>query len=406
MNARAILAGAFVFVFTASAGQAIAAFVSNFASITHVSITTAHAPPPPPEPPAVRLFALADNELREEEPTDNLGAEKDAEVTSKSGENTRLLLQFDLGALPPAVTITSCELGLYMTEAPSRKSRQHELYRLTAYETTWGEGHGSPDDARPGESSWRWSARPTSWTTPGGDLAPTPTTSAATGITDNAWLTWDVLADCDTLGQRSWLVKDSAENDPEETWDVEYETRESNHFGRRPYLAVRFEHTHVPMSHIVINEFQADVEAGMESKNEWVELYNPTANTIDLTGWQLCDDSACQTLPAGTSITPQNYLVITPDESTWKHWPAVPLASRVVLDEEIGGGLGNDGDRIVLRDAGGAVVDELSYEEDMRVFDPAIPGAAAGWSLDRVAPGYDTDRALDFWTNPAPTPGQ
>jgi hypothetical protein len=38
--------------------------------------------------------------------------------------------------------------------------------------------------------------------------------------------------------------------------------------------------------HLVINEIEIN-PAGFDTENEWVELYNPTGEAVDLEGWQI-----------------------------------------------------------------------------------------------------------------------
>lgn len=60
-------------------------------------------------------------------------------------------------------------------------------------------------------------------------------------------------------------------------------------------------------SHVVINELLPHPSTG----SEWVELYNPTGQTVDLTGWQLKDaaNNTFGTMPASIAIG--SYAIIT-----------------------------------------------------------------------------------------------
>ena len=94
---------------------------------------------------------------------------------------------------------------------------------------------------------------------------------------------------------------------------------------------------------VVVNEFEAN-PAGDDSGKEWVELYNPLSHSVDLTGW------AVETTHGGTcsmrlegAIAPGGYVVFFfPDTS---------------IDNGQAGEPFNDGDSLVLVDAGGQVVD-------------------------------------------------
>lgn len=94
---------------------------------------------------------------------------------------------------------------------------------------------------------------------------------------------------------------------------------------------------------VVVNEFEAN-PAGDDSGREWVELYNPLASAVDLSGW------AVETTHGGTcsmqlegAIAPGGYAVFFfPDTSIDNGQPGEPF---------------NDGDSLVLVDASGQVVD-------------------------------------------------
>lgn len=62
----------------------------------------------------------------------------------------------------------------------------------------------------------------------------------------------------------------------------------------------------------MINEYLMAPQAGT---TEWIELYNPTTSAIDLSGLYLDDiaggGGAPKQLPAGTTIPPQGYYVLS-----------------------------------------------------------------------------------------------
>ncbi len=68
-----------------------------------------------------------------------------------------------------------------------------------------------------------------------------------------------------------------------------------------------------PAASIVINEVELNPE-GQDSGNEWVELYNPTEQTVDIGGWTIRPTSgmvSTYTIPQGTTMGPEGRLVIT-----------------------------------------------------------------------------------------------
>ena len=131
---------------------------------------------------------------------------------------------------------------------------------------------------------------------------------------------------------------------------------------------------------VVINEVLYDSEPDSKPL-EFIELYNPGALTVDLSGWRF-DEGIDFIFTNGTSIAASNFLVIAQD----------PIA----LQAEYGvsamgpwaGSLRNRGEQITLRDAGGHVIDEVDYG---RAFPwPTCPGGA---SMELIHPSFDNDIA-------------
>jgi len=162
--------------------------------------------------------------------------------------------------------------------------------------------------------------------------------------------------------------------------------------------------------YIVVNEVYYDVKChGEEGWNEWVEIYNPTDNPVDISGWKIADNGGEDTIPSSDSIPPDGFAVITPKASTWSKWPSIPSgAIKIVLESKIGNGLANDGDRVILRMPDGTEIDAISYGSDTYAFDPSVPDVAEGHSIARYPKGFDTDQASDWidlsWPNPGTNP--
>ncbi|MFN8423870.1 MAG: lamin tail domain-containing protein [Anaerolineae bacterium] len=153
---------------------------------------------------------------------------------------------------------------------------------------------------------------------------------------------------------------------------------------------------------IVINEVQANpVASGAESDFEWVELFNPGPEGVALGGWRLSDARAMTTLPE-VDIPSGGYVVVAGPRFA-ERFPNAP-GGRVTVPR-IGNGLGNSGDGLQLADAAGQVVDALSWGDNTSAFDPPIPAAPGGDSLERVPAGRDTNVAGDWIVQATPSPG-
>lgn len=136
---------------------------------------------------------------------------------------------------------------------------------------------------------------------------------------------------------------------------------------------------------------------------EWVELYNTGGVTISLAGWSLADTAGGDMLSAG-QIEPHEFVVIAASDRFSAAFPDFS-GTLIVLNGNIGNRLGNAGDRLLLRDPAGAVIDAISWGDDTGVLDPAIAAAPAGHSIERRSTALDTDSAADWIDNMHPSPG-
>lgn len=148
-----------------------------------------------------------------------------------------------------------------------------------------------------------------------------------------------------------------------------------------------------------ISELMSDpLQSGRDADFEWVELVNVGSEPVDLAGWQLADGTASTSLGEWT-VPPGGYLVV--------HGPGASLPADIAKLELplIGNGLGNTGDLLRLSAPGGDVVDEISYGDNARVFDPAPSVPGAGQTLGVTDPLADP--ASENWAiTLRPTPGE
>lgn len=107
-------------------------------------------------------------------------------------------------------------------------------------------------------------------------------------------------------------------------------------------VSVSVEMEHGQTAHLMINEFEQDPD-GSDAGNEWIELYNPTIETINLTGWVLCvPDSKDADHPLSGTISPSGFKVIT----FTKQW------------------LDNNDEWISLIDCSGSTIDKTPKKND------------------------------------------
>ncbi|MDP2705067.1 MAG: DUF5011 domain-containing protein [bacterium] len=166
-----------------------------------------------------------------------------------------------------------------------------------------------------------------------------------------------------------------------------------------------------------INKVYYDVktpERGEEGVNEWVEIYNQTNTAIDISGWEICDNTGCDTLPSTPAIPAQKYAVIVATSTTATtttvssglpaYWYLPSEVTQINIDNLIGNGLANDADMLVLKRPDGVIVDQMNWgtpdsgwaNYNSNVWNPGAIDVAEGNVLARVPSGYDTDAPSDW----------
>ncbi|MEX2186946.1 MAG: lamin tail domain-containing protein [Pirellulales bacterium] len=94
------------------------------------------------------------------------------------------------------------------------------------------------------------------------------------------------------------------------------------------------------------------------SEAQWIELYNRGAATVDLSGWDF-GSGVNYVFPAGTSLPPGGYLVVSNDAATLAaKYPAAQIVGNFT------GSMSHSGERIELRDASRNIADEVHYLDD------------------------------------------
>jgi hypothetical protein len=156
----------------------------------------------------------------------------------------------------------------------------------------------------------------------------------------------------------------------------------------------------------LISEVEYDsIQSGTDSAYEWLELYNNTASPMELTDWTISDNRSTDVISPTVTIPVGGCLVIAASEDFYTNYPDFTGDIVFVADGRIGNGLGNGGDRLILKDSEGTVIDQMSYGTDTTAFDPACPDVPAGYSLERSPANVDTDTREDWIDQEFPNPG-
>jgi len=156
---------------------------------------------------------------------------------------------------------------------------------------------------------------------------------------------------------------------------------------------------HAATAGLQINEVYYDT-AGTDSKEEWIELYNPTDLDLDLSGYKLkSNELAPFTIVSGIAKA-KSYFVIAKN--------SIGFHTLYDFDPSIAGmtiNLSNEGDYVVLLDAAGVELDSVAWGSAMYPGIVSSKVVKTGHSLERKILGFDSDDcSTDFIEIPVPTP--
>jgi hypothetical protein len=158
---------------------------------------------------------------------------------------------------------------------------------------------------------------------------------------------------------------------------------------------------------INVNISQSGGIGALGQSDEWIELYNPTNQPINLKNWRIVDDSGIPRIIHRNAILPPGkFALLAKSARTFSRFWSVPPGTLIIkLGLPFGDGLGNAGDRVRLFSPQGQEIDQISWGTDLSGpahFDDTV---APGHSIERLAPGFDTDSGGDFEDEFPPTPG-
>ncbi len=129
-------------------------------------------------------------------------------------------------------------------------------------------------------------------------------------------------------------------------------------------------------SDVLLNEFLPHPSNG----EDWIEIYNPTSNSIDLSGWTLVDSTSTMKPLSGT-ITANGFLTF-----------------------DVSDRLNNGKDSIYLKDSSGTLVDNVPYNSDPGI-DKSIGRSPDGGSWAALASiSRNSTNGSPSSPTPAPSP--
>ncbi len=149
---------------------------------------------------------------------------------------------------------------------------------------------------------------------------------------------------------------------------------------------------------VVVNEVMQDPSAVNDSEGEYFELWNTTGASIDINGWTIRDEGSSaevHTIDSGTPLTiaANGFLVlgVNDDQSTNGGIPVDYVYSTISL--------GNGTDGLIIEDAGGTVIDAVTWDNGATFPDPN----GASMELNAVTnPGTDNDLGANWSTSVTP----
>ena len=154
---------------------------------------------------------------------------------------------------------------------------------------------------------------------------------------------------------------------------------------------------------VMITEIYYDTYLKGDTNGEFIRIYNPTADTVEIGGWQITDLEDDITFPSLTDMDAGNYLYLAYnatafyDETLQRADFEYGVDSDSTPDMVKTSGtikLSNDGDEVILKDKKGDIVDAVIYGS-------SDPDAVDGWTgtpVEDVRGGVILERDRDETT--------
>ena len=179
-----------------------------------------------------------------------------------------------------------------------------------------------------------------------------------------------------------------------------------------------------PFSPVLVSEVFYDTP-GIDSHEEWIELYNAAGTNLSLTNWRLGDEESLDgtegmfRFPDGSSLSAGDVAVMASRSSGFQALnggilPDFEVINTVIfvpdmLPEPLWASgtfeMNNFGEEILLLDPYFTAVDVVTYENGNYPGVNRNHGVGTGLSIERELPIDTNDCVEDFRDQPVPTPG-
>lgn len=143
-------------------------------------------------------------------------------------------------------------------------------------------------------------------------------------------------------------------------------------------------------AYLVINEINYN-SAPHFDPGDWIELYNPSEDSADVSGWHLRDDDDDHDFlfPESTQVRPHGFLVLCQNQSAFNsHFPGI---ENCIGNFEFG--LSGSGDMVRIYHANWTLIDSVKYD-DSPPWQTAPDGT--GPTLELMDPGLDNALAENW----------
>ena len=143
---------------------------------------------------------------------------------------------------------------------------------------------------------------------------------------------------------------------------------------------------------IVINEINYNSSVDFNPE-DWIEIYNPTIETISLGSWEFKDDNDANVFkfPENMVLVSGGYLVLCKDTLAFSSLFPNVLSSDIVGNFEFG--LGGGGERIRLFNSDELLINEVEYDDASPW--PTEP-AGNGPTLELIHPSFDNSSGANW----------